>query len=41
MIVNEIIPFAEFVKRNEGNSYYHYCRCGGVFEVDESEIHDL
>ena len=41
MILNEIITFAEFEKRNEGDSYYHYCRCGGVFEVYASEIHDF
>ncbi|KAK8794417.1 hypothetical protein WA171_003540 [Blastocystis sp. BT1] len=41
VIVNEIIPFAEFEKRNEGDSYYHYCRCGGVFEDEVTMKIDL
>lgn len=34
VVANEIIPFTEFERRNDDDSYFHYCRCGGVFEVE-------
>lgn len=35
VVANEIIPFTEFERRSDDDSYFHYCRCGGVFEVGD------
>ena len=33
VVVNYEYPFSEFDHRPGEDSYIHYCRCGGVFEV--------
>ena len=38
VVVNYEYPFSEFDHRAGEDSYIHYCRCGGVFEVCSSSL---